>query len=174
MSENDKYNYNDVTEFPEGYYELVGRITVRWSAFIWLLDRCCISLGDVSRSSGPAFMTNISSLPSKRAAFCSLMQLRKCPPEITKTINRLFDRALNIQGRRNSLIHGAWLFSGKTATLVRQHCKLQNGQASQIDINQDMQNLRRLYDEMEMLVNDFIQTFYQMLRQLQPLPQKRL
>jgi hypothetical protein len=104
-------------EYPiveDSYYISIGKLTVQWAVFQAIVDEGIHVLAQTSPHAGLCLTAQIQSMPRKRECFLALLDLRKCPDNLRKEMDKLLEAAA-VHGRiRNKVVHNAMQTDGQT------------------------------------------------------------
>jgi hypothetical protein len=126
-------------------------------------------LANVERWIGACLTTQLFSPASRFRVFISLVQVRGGKPDIIGKINKFAERAGALARRRNTFIHDTWAVDEATGEVKRIHVTME-GQFRFGFTPTSVDELKRLYDDIQDAIQRFDQLRVEVFQSLPPWP----
>jgi hypothetical protein len=147
----------------------LGHVAAMSASLDFSVNMAIWELANVERWIGACLTTQLFSPSSRFRVLCSLIQVRGGSPTIMTKVNKFAVRAGTLARRRNNYVHDPWAIDEQGGEVKRIHVTME-GQFNFGFTPTSIDELKRLYDDIQDSIRRFDQLREEVFRSLPPWP----
>jgi hypothetical protein len=151
------------------YMKWLGHVAAIWASLELNVNMAIWELANVERWIGACLTTQIFSPSSRFRVLISLIHVRGGTPETISKIHKFAESAGGLSRRRNSYVNDSWALDENTGEVKRIHVTME-GAFSFGFTPTSVDELKRLYDDIQDGIRRFDQLREEVFRSLPPWP----